>query len=108
MRALDERKTYALGPIRSASIADANGVESIAGIMGGELSGCTEETTDVLVESALWEPLNIARTGRQLGISSDARFRFERGVDPEFMMPGLDLATQLIVELCGGERRAKA
>jgi phenylalanyl-tRNA synthetase beta chain len=84
-------------------IADDRGVESIAGIMGGEASGCTDATTDVLIESALWEPLNIARTGRQLGIHSDARFRFERGVDPAFMMPGLDLATQMVIELCGGE-----
>ena len=64
---------------------------------------CTEETTDVLIESALWEPLNIAHTGRKLGIQSDARHRFERGVDPAFMVPGLELATRLIVELCGGK-----
>jgi phenylalanyl-tRNA synthetase beta chain len=84
-------------------IADAHGVESIGGIMGGEASGCSEATTDVLVESALWDPLNIARTGRALGINSDARYRFERGVDPAFCLPGLDLATQMILELCGGE-----
>ena len=95
-------KTYALDDSMCV-IADDNGVESIAGIMGGEASGCTEETTDVLIESALWEPLNIARTGRQLGINSDARFRFERGVHPDFTIPGLDLATQLVIELCGGE-----
>ena len=84
-------------------IADDKGVESIAGIIGGEASGCTDGATDVLIESALWEPLNIARTGRQLGINSDARFRFERGVDPNFALPGLDLATQLVLDLCGGE-----
>ncbi|GAB5505990.1 MAG: phenylalanine--tRNA ligase subunit beta [Rhizobiaceae bacterium] len=84
-------------------IADDNGVESIAGIMGGELSGCDENTTDVLVESALWDPLTTARTGRDLGIITDARYRFERGVDPEFMVPGVDLGTRLVVELCGGE-----
>jgi phenylalanyl-tRNA synthetase beta chain len=67
-------------------IADENGVESIAGIMGGEHSGCDENTTDVLIESALWNPMNIARTGRDLGIITDARYRFERGVDPEFMV----------------------
>ena len=66
-------------------IADENGVESIAGIMGGEHSGCDETTTDVLIESALWDPLNIAQTGRKLGIITDARYRFERGVDPAFM-----------------------
>jgi phenylalanyl-tRNA synthetase beta chain len=83
-------------------IADDNGVESIAGVMGGEHSGCDGGTTDVLIESALWEPLNVARTGRDLGIITDARYRFERGVDPEFMVPGLDLATHMVIELCGG------
>jgi phenylalanyl-tRNA synthetase beta chain len=84
-------------------IADDAGVESLAGIMGGEASGCSETTTDVLIESALWNPANIAQTGRKLGISSDARFRFERGVDPAFTVPGLDLATKLVLELCGGK-----
>ncbi len=84
-------------------IADANGVESIAGIMGGEHSGCDEATHDVLIESALWEPANIAQTGRKLGIVTDARYRFERGVDPDFCIPGCDLATELVVEICGGE-----
>jgi len=94
-------KSYALDATMCV-IADARGVESIAGIMGGEATGCDEMTTDVLVESALWEPLNIAQTGRKLGLNSDARFRFERGVDPAFALPGLELATALIVELCGG------
>ena len=71
--------------------------------MGGEHSGCDETTTDVLIESALWEPLNIARTGRKLGIITDARYRFERGVDPAFMVPGLELATRMVLDLCGGE-----
>ena len=84
-------------------IADEQGVESLSGIMGGEATGCSAATTDVLVESALWEPLNIAQTGRKLGINSDARARFERGVDPAFTIPGLELATKLILELCGGE-----
>ncbi len=83
-------------------IADDNGVGSIAGIMGGEVSGCSAETTDVLIESALWVPENIAATGRKLGINSDARYRFERGVDPNFMMPGLEFATKMVLELCGG------
>ena len=87
---------------KSASSPTTNGVESLAGIMGGEASGCSEETTDVLIELALWEPLNIAQTGRRLGIQSDARHRFERGVDPAFMIPGLELATRMVVELCGG------
>ncbi|MBO0903706.1 phenylalanine--tRNA ligase subunit beta [Jiella sonneratiae] len=98
--ALDQRE-YAL-PAGACVIADDEGVESIAGIMGGEHSGCDETTTEVLVESALWEPLDIARTGRTLGIVTDARYRFERGVDPAFMEPGLDLATRMILDLCGG------
>jgi phenylalanyl-tRNA synthetase beta chain len=83
-------------------IADDHGVESLAGIMGGEASGCDEGTTDVLIESALWNEINIAQTGRKLGINSDARYRFERGVDPAFMVPGLELATRLVMETCGG------
>jgi phenylalanyl-tRNA synthetase beta chain len=84
-------------------IADERGVESLAGIMGGEETGCTNSTTDVLIESALWEPANIAQTGRKLGVTSDARYRFERGVDPAFMLPGLELATSMVLDLCGGE-----
>jgi phenylalanyl-tRNA synthetase beta chain len=83
-------------------IADDHGVESLAGIMGGEASGCSEATTDVLIESALWNEINIAQTGRKLGINSDARYRFERGVDPAFMVPGLEMATKLVMEICGG------
>ncbi|MBS7540429.1 phenylalanine--tRNA ligase subunit beta [Ancylobacter lacus] len=99
--ALDGR-TYALDA-SICVIADDKGVESLAGVMGGEESGCDEATTDVLVESALWDPINIAQTGRKLGLNSDARFRFERGIDPAFTVPGLELATTLILELCGGE-----
>ena len=98
--ALDGR-TYTLDPAICV-IADEHGVESLAGIMGGETSGCDENTTDVLIESALWNEINIAQTGRKLGINSDARYRFERGVDPAFMTPGLELATKLVMELCGG------
>jgi phenylalanyl-tRNA synthetase beta chain len=83
-------------------IADEKGVESLAGIMGGEETGCSAATTDVLIESALWAPLNIAQTGRKLGINSDARYRFERGVDPNFMVPGLEQATQMVLDFCGG------
>ncbi len=84
-------------------IADENGAESIAGIMGGEHSGCDENTVDVLIESALWDPRMIARTGRELGIVTDARYRFERGVDPEMMIPGAEIATRLVLDLCGGQ-----
>jgi len=95
-------KTYNLDDTMCV-IADDNGPESLAGIMGGEHSGCDENTTDVLIESALWNEINIAQTGRKLGINSDARYRFERGVDPAFIQPGLELATQMVLDLCGGE-----
>ncbi|MEM6381634.1 MAG: phenylalanine--tRNA ligase subunit beta [Pseudomonadota bacterium] len=94
-------KTYTLDPSMCV-IADERGVESLSGVMGGEESGCDETTTDVLIESALWVPSNIAATGRKLGIITDARYRFERGVDPAFNEKGLDLATQMVVDLCGG------
>ena len=95
-------KTYSLRAGQMA-ISDDQGVESLAGIMGGEASGCTPETTDVFVESAYWDPITIAATGRALKINSDARYRFERGVDPAFSLDGLDLACQMILDLCGGE-----
>ncbi len=95
-------KTYELDAA-TCVIADEKGVESLAGIMGGEETGCSETTTNVLIESALWDELNIAQTGRKFGINSDARYRFERGVDPAFMLPGLELATQMVLDLCGGE-----
>ncbi|MCI0467924.1 MAG: phenylalanine--tRNA ligase subunit beta, partial [Beijerinckiaceae bacterium] len=100
LTALDGR-TYALDAA-NVVIADDAGVQSLAGIMGGEATGCGEATTEVLIESALWDPVNIARSGRKLGILSDARYRFERGVDPEFCLPGLELATRLVLEFCGG------
>ena len=95
-------KTYSLRAGQMV-IADDNGPESLAGIMGGAHSGCTETTTDVFLESAWWEPITIAATGRALKINSDARYRFERGVDPAFTLPGLHAATQMILDLCGGE-----
>jgi len=98
--ALDQRE-YKLNP-SNVVIADDNGVESIGGIMGGEHSGCDENTTDVLIESALWDPMNIAKSGRSLGIITDARYRFERGVDPEYMVPGLERTTELVLACCGG------
>src|SRR6204780_3276224 len=83
-------------------IADDHGVESLAGIMGGEASGCSEQTTDVLIESALGNELNMAQTGRKLGTNSDAPYRFERGVAPPSMAPRLEMATRLVMELVGG------
>ncbi len=95
-------KTYTLRAGQMV-ISDDQGVESLAGIMGGEVSGCTDATTDVFLESAWWDPITVATTGRALKINSDARYRFERGVDPAFTLDGLDLATQMILDLCGGE-----
>lgn len=84
-------------------IADDKGVHDIAGIMGGEHSGCAEETSDVLLEVAYFDPVRIGETGRALNLTSDARARFERGVDPAFLDAGLAILTELIVEICGGE-----
>ncbi|HWD29190.1 MAG TPA: phenylalanine--tRNA ligase subunit beta [Rhizomicrobium sp.] len=95
-------ETYTLDPTMTV-IADDAGAQGIAGIMGGKDTSCTDETTDVFIESALFDPIAIARTGRKLGITSDARYRFERGVDPEFVLPGLELATRMILNVCGGE-----
>jgi len=84
-------------------ISDDNGPESIAGIMGGAETAVTEETVNVFLESAYWDPIQIALAGRAFKIDSDARYRFERGVDPEFTVPGLHMATETILDLCGGE-----
>ncbi len=94
-------KTYELDSGMTV-IADANGVLSLGGVIGGESSGCTATTTDVFIEAALFDPVRTATTGRKLGLQSDARYRFERGLDPEFVRPGLEIATRLILELCGG------
>ena len=95
-------KDYALDSAMTV-IADDGGVHDIAGIMGGEHSGCSDDTTDVLLEIAFFDPQRIAATGRKLNLTSDARARFERGVDPGFLDTGLELLTRLIVETCGGE-----
>ncbi|HEY7800515.1 MAG TPA: phenylalanine--tRNA ligase subunit beta, partial [Hyphomonadaceae bacterium] len=84
-------------------IADDSGAIGLGGIMGGASTGCSIETTDVFIESAWFDPLRTARTGRATGILSDARFRFERGVDPHSPVDGIELATRLILEACGGE-----
>ncbi|WP_299194195.1 phenylalanine--tRNA ligase subunit beta [uncultured Litoreibacter sp.] len=99
--ALDD-KEYTLQPGMMA-ISDDNGVESIAGIMGGTPSGCSDDTVNVFLESAFWDPIEIAHTGRKLKINSDARYRFERGVDPEFTPVGLEHATRMILDHAGGE-----
>lgn len=94
-------KTYTL-PDGAVGICDDSGVVALGGIVGGVPSSCTEETVNVFVEAAYFNPQRISRTGRDLQIDSDARYRFERGVDPEFTVAGMEIATQLILELCGG------
>ncbi len=101
IEALDN-KTYTLSPGMTV-IADDNGPEAIGGIIGGVPSSCTEATTNVFLESAWFDPLITAATGRRLGIQSDARYRFERGVDPAFTENGAEIATRMIIDLCGGE-----
>ncbi|TCZ57792.1 phenylalanine--tRNA ligase subunit beta [Roseicella aquatilis] len=95
-------KTYALTP-EDGIIADAGGPESLGGIIGGEHSGCDEGTTEVFIECALFDPVRIALSGRRHDVRTDARARFERGVDPALPPLALDLATQVMIELCGGE-----
>ncbi len=97
-----DNKTYTADKTMCV-IADDSGVLGYGGIIGGEASGCTETTTNVLIECAYFDPVRTAETGRKNGIISDARYRFERGVDPAFVEPGLDLATDLALKLCGGE-----
>lgn len=84
-------------------IGDEKFGEAMGGVMGGEISGCTEETVNVFVESALFDAIRTATTGRRLNLQSDARFRFERGIDSAFLEPGMEIATQLILDICGGE-----
>ena len=99
--ALDE-KTYVLDS-ETIVIADDSFARGIAGVMGGMDTGSFEDTKNVFIESAWFDPARIARAGRKQGIISDARYRFERGVDPQFVLPGLELCTQYILEWCGGE-----
>ncbi|RRQ51215.1 phenylalanine--tRNA ligase subunit beta [Sphingorhabdus wooponensis] len=98
-------KTYALDASMTV-IADDTMVHDIGGIMGGEHSGVSEDTTDVLIECAFFDPEHIARTGQKLGLTSDARQRFERGVDPAFLDDGLAIATKLVLDLTGGKASA--
>ncbi len=101
IQALDG-KTYELDPGMSV-IADSKAAHGIGGVMGGEETGVQPETTEVFLEVAYFTPIKVAATGRKLGIQSDARYRFERGIDPQSVQWGTDVATQLILELCGGE-----
>ncbi len=101
LAALDEREyTLSEGQV---VIADDAGVQSIGGVMGGTPTGCTSDTVNVFLESAWFEPLSVAKTGRDLNAESDSRQRFERGVDPASCIAGNDIATRLILDICGGE-----
>jgi phenylalanyl-tRNA synthetase beta chain len=95
-------RTYTLDDAMTV-IADDAEVLGLGGVIGGESTGCTEATTDVLVEAALFDPVRTAATGRKLNLQSDARYRFERGLDPAFVVPGMEIATRLILDLCGGK-----
>ncbi|WP_455478834.1 phenylalanine--tRNA ligase subunit beta [Bartonella sp. B10] len=95
-------KIYNLGS-KDCIIADEEGIVAIAGIIGGERTSCDETTRRVIIESALWDAQSIAQTGRVLGIISDARYRFERGVDPDFMETGLKIAKEFVLRFCGGK-----
>ncbi len=100
-KALDEKEYHLEDGM--CVIADKSKVLGLGGIMGGENTGCTTDTINVFLESALFDPVNTAKTGRKLSILSDARYRFERGVDPNSVHHGIDKASQLIVDICGGE-----
>ncbi|MBY0501398.1 MAG: phenylalanine--tRNA ligase subunit beta [Alphaproteobacteria bacterium] len=104
-KALDG-KTYTLSKDMTV-IADDSGVISLGGIMGGDTTSCDDSTQTVFLEAAFFDPIRTAITGRHLGILSDSRYRFERGVDPASTLPGLDAATQMILEICGGEASEK-
>ncbi|MBM1690943.1 phenylalanine--tRNA ligase subunit beta [Sulfitobacter geojensis] len=96
----DKEYTFAEG---MTVISDANGVASIGGVMGGLATGCTEETTNVFLEAAYFDRVRTAYTGRALKINSDARYRFERGIDPEWTPHGIEHATRMIMDHAGGE-----
>ncbi len=95
-------KTYTVTPDMCA-IMDGSGIIGLGGVMGGDSTKVEETTTDIFLESAWFDPIRTAQTGRTTTITSDAQYRFARGVDPEFVVPGLELATQLILDICGGE-----
>ncbi|MAQ71466.1 MAG: phenylalanine--tRNA ligase subunit beta [Alphaproteobacteria bacterium] len=101
LEGLDD-KTYELSEDMTV-ICDDSGVIGLAGVMGGEPTGCTEDTKNVFIEAAYFDPMRTAKTGRATGINSDARYRFERGIDPDFTKDGMELATLMVLNFCGGE-----
>lgn len=100
-KALDD-KSYTAGA-DDIAIADERGILGLGGIVGGESSGVSETTTDILIECAVFDPLTIRRSAKRLGVNSDAKYRFERGIDTGFMRDGMEMATRLVLDLCGGE-----
>lgn len=99
--ALDD-KTYT-ATAQEVAIADESGILGLGGIVGGESSGVDENTTDILIECAVFDPLTIRRSAKRLGVNSDAKYRFERGIDTGFMLDGMEMATRFVLDLCGGE-----
>ncbi|MFN7194938.1 MAG: phenylalanine--tRNA ligase subunit beta, partial [bacterium] len=96
-------KTYPLSGSETVISDEGGAADGLGGVIGGEESGCTEATTDVFVEAALFDPIRTAQTGRAHQILSDARYRFERGIGPEAVIDGMEAATRMILDLCGGE-----
>ncbi|MEL6687184.1 MAG: phenylalanine--tRNA ligase subunit beta [Pseudomonadota bacterium] len=99
--ALDDKSYTATA--QEVAIADESGILGLGGIVGGESSGVDENTTDILIECAVFDPLTIRRSAKRLGVNSDAKYRFERGIDTGFMLDGMEMATRLVLDLCGGE-----
>jgi len=99
--ALDDKSYEASAD--DVAICDDSGILGLGGIVGGTTTGCDEGTTDILIECAYFDPLTIRRSAKRLGVNSDAKYRFERGVDTGFLLGGMDLATQMVLEICGGE-----
>ena len=99
--ALDDKSYTATA--EDVAICDESGILGLGGIVGGTSTGCDDDTTDILIECAYFDPLTIRRSAKRLGVNSDAKYRFERGVDTGFLMGGMDLATQMVLEICGGE-----
>ncbi len=97
-----DKNSYTAGA-EDCAICDENGILGLGGIVGGESTGCGDDTTEVVIESAYFDPLTIRRSAKRLGVNSDAKYRFERGVDTGSLVDGVELATQLVLEICGGE-----
>ncbi|MGJ8562683.1 MAG: phenylalanine--tRNA ligase subunit beta [Alphaproteobacteria bacterium] len=99
--ALDDKSYTATAD--DCAITDASGIIGLGGIVGGESTGCDDATTEILIEAAWFDPLTIRKTAKRLGVNSDAKYRFERGVDTGFVIGGVEMATQMVLDICGGE-----